>query len=82
MMNRGHESWHPNPEFYYQPGGGPMFDMGPYYLTALLIMLGKIRRLTGMASIAVPERTITSKPIGGNQNHRANARPCHRHHRV
>ncbi|HWE04498.1 MAG TPA: Gfo/Idh/MocA family oxidoreductase [Tepidisphaeraceae bacterium] len=65
MMNRGHETWHPNPDFYYQPGGGPMFDMGPYYLTALLFLLGPIRRIQGMASIAVPRRTITSQPRAG-----------------
>jgi predicted dehydrogenase len=67
MMNHGHESWHPNPEFYYEAGGGPMFDMGPYYLTALLFLLGKIRRLSGIASIAVPERTITSQPKAGKK---------------
>ncbi len=60
MMGRGHEHWHPSPEFYYQPGGGPMFDMGPYYLTALLQLLGPIKRVTGFASIAIPHRTITS----------------------
>ena len=67
MMNRGHESWHPSPEFYYQPGGGPMFDMGPYYLTTLLFLLGKIRRLSGMASTAIPEPLITSKPKTGSK---------------
>ena len=36
MLNHGHEGWHPQPDFYYQPGGGPLFDMGPYYLTALV----------------------------------------------
>src|SRR6185437_12789839 len=61
------ESWHPSPEFYYQPGGGPMFDMGPYYLTALLFMLGKITRLSGMAAIAIAERTITSQPQAGTK---------------
>ncbi len=65
MMGRGHETWHPSPEFYYAPGGGPMFDMGPYYLTALLNLLGPITRLTGSASIAIPERTITSQPKHG-----------------
>jgi predicted dehydrogenase len=64
-MSRGHESWHPSPEFYYERGGGPMFDMGPYYLTALFNLLGRPRRLTGAASIAVPERTITSQPKFG-----------------
>ena len=67
MMGRGHESWHPSPEFYYEPGGGPMFDMGPYYLTALLNLLGPIKRLTGAAGIAIPERTITSQPKQGKK---------------
>jgi predicted dehydrogenase len=61
MMSFGVETWHPNPEFYYQPGGGPMLDMGPYYLTALLNLLGPMKRISGMASIAVPERTITHR---------------------
>jgi predicted dehydrogenase len=65
MMCPGHESWHPSPEFYYEIGGGPMFDMGPYYLTALLNLLGPVRRITGMASIAIPRRTITSQPKTG-----------------
>jgi predicted dehydrogenase len=67
MMCRGHESWHPNPEFYYQQGGGPMLDMGPYYLTALLQLLGPVKKLTGSATIAIPERTITSQPKQGQK---------------
>lgn len=67
MMCPGHESWHPSPEFYYETGGGPMFDMGPYYLTALLNLLGPVRRLTGAASIAIAERTITSEPKAGTR---------------
>ncbi len=67
MMGRGHESWHPSPEFYYEPGGGPMFDMGPYYLTALMTLFGPIRRLSGAVSIALPERTITSQPKAGQR---------------
>lgn len=65
MMGHGHESWHPDPAFYYQPGGGPMFDMGPYYLTALVVLMGGVRRATGSARITFPERTITSKPKFG-----------------
>ncbi len=65
MISRGHEHWHPSPEFYYQPGGGPMFDMGPYYLTALLNLLGPAKRLSGMATVAIGERTITSEPKNG-----------------
>ncbi|MCZ8513663.1 Gfo/Idh/MocA family oxidoreductase [Paenibacillus filicis] len=65
MMGRGHEHWHPDPEFYYAKGGGPMFDMGPYYLTALVAMLGPIRRVTGSTKVTFPERTITSQPKFG-----------------
>lgn len=61
LMGHGPEHWHLDPDFYYQPGGGPMFDMGPYYLTALIAMMGPLRRVTGSTSIAFPERTITSK---------------------
>lgn len=67
MMGPGHERWHPNPSFFYQPGGGPMFDMGPYYLTALLNLLGPIRRYSGGATIAIGERTITSEPFRGEE---------------
>jgi predicted dehydrogenase len=67
MVCGGHESWHPAPEFYYQKGGGPMFDMGPYYLTALVALLGPMTRVTGSARISFPERTITSKPKYGQK---------------
>lgn len=67
MMGHGHESWHPDPEFYYKPGGGPMFDMGPYYLTALVSLIGPFRRVTGSAQIVFPERTITSQPKAGTR---------------
>lgn len=65
MLCHGHESWHPSPEYYYAKGGGPMFDMGPYYLTALVNMLGPIRRVTGSARVSFPTRTITSQPKAG-----------------
>ncbi|MCX5642962.1 MAG: Gfo/Idh/MocA family oxidoreductase [Candidatus Omnitrophica bacterium] len=65
MVCRGHESWHPNPGFYYQPGGGPMFDMGPYYLTALISLMGPVRRVTGSTKITFPKRIITSQPNYG-----------------
>jgi predicted dehydrogenase len=61
MPSHGPESWHPNPYFFYQVGGGPMFDMGPYYLTTLVTLLGPVRRVTGSARITFPERTITSQ---------------------
>jgi predicted dehydrogenase len=65
MLCHGHESWHPDPEFYYKPGGGPMFDMGPYYLTALVHLMGPVRRVTGSARASFAERTITSRPKTG-----------------
>jgi len=67
MMCHGHESWHPDPEFYYKVGGGPMFDMGPYYLTALVSLMGPIKRVTGSAQITFPERVITSQPKYGTR---------------
>ena len=65
MMGHGPESWHPDPEFFYKTGGGPMFDMGPYYLTALVSLLGPVDQLTGSATITFPQRTITSEPKRG-----------------
>src|SRR5699024_701479 len=67
MMNPGHERWHPNPNFFYQEGGGPMFDMGPYYLTALISLMGPIKRVTGSSRITFPERNITSQPKYGEK---------------
>ena len=57
MTTPGHERWHPAPEFYYQPGGGPLLDMGPYYLTALVTLLGPVRRVVGMSATPQPTRT-------------------------
>lgn len=67
MMSGGHESWHPDPAFYYAQGGGPMYDMGPYYLTALVQLLGPMHRVTGSASKAFEERLITSEPKNGEK---------------
>jgi predicted dehydrogenase len=59
MMCHGHEDWHPTPEFFYRAGGGPMFDMGPYYLTALIMLLGPIRSVSAMTKMSSPQRVIT-----------------------
>ena len=67
MTCRGHERWHPDPEFFYQHGGGPMFDMGPYYLTALVNLCGPVRRVTSSARISFAQRTITSQPKHGSK---------------
>lgn len=65
MLCHGHEGWHPDPGFYYKAGGGPMFDMGPYYLTAMISLMGPVKRVTGSARITFPERLITSQPKNG-----------------
>jgi len=65
MMCHGHESWHPDPGFYYDFGGGPMFDMGPYYLTALVSILGPVKKVAGGTKISFPTRTCTCKEKNG-----------------
>ncbi len=60
MTGHGHESWHPDPEFYYEEGGGPMLDMGPYYSTALINLLGPVKSVSGMSKKMFETRTITS----------------------
>lgn len=67
LLNHGPEDWHPDPAFFYQRGAGPMFDMGPYYLTALATLIGPVRRVTGSARTTFPERTVTSKPKYGTR---------------
>lgn len=66
FLARGPEGWHPNPEFFYKPGGGPMLDMGPYYLTALVTLLGPIARTTSISKPSFPTRTVGSGPLQGN----------------
>ena len=65
FMCPGHERWHPAPAFYYAAGGGPMLDMGPYYITALVNLLGPVARVAGITSRARAQRTITSEPLRG-----------------
>lgn len=60
MVTPGHEQWHPAPQFYYQQGGGPLYDMGPYYLTALVTLLGPVARVTGMSATPRTTRMILS----------------------
>ncbi len=60
ILIAGHESWHPNPDFYYQEGGGPVYDMGVYYLTALVNLLGPISRIDSAGGKAFSERVIGS----------------------
>jgi predicted dehydrogenase len=65
MVTPGHERWHPNPDFYYAPGGGPLFDMGPYYISALVTLLGPVQRVLGASSRSRDTRTIGSGPRQG-----------------
>lgn len=65
LMGHGHESWHPAPAFYYKKGGGPMFDMGPYYLTALVQLISPVKVVTAMTAAAFSARTVTSKNLFG-----------------
>lgn len=67
MATPGHERWHPNPDFYYQPGGGPLLDMGPYYVSALVTLLGPVVSVVGAASHTRSERTIGSGPRQGQK---------------
>jgi predicted dehydrogenase len=65
FASHGNEHWHPNPDFSYRHGGGPQFNLGPYYLTALVTLLGPVQRLAGNARISFPTRTIASQPRAG-----------------
>ena len=61
MLGHGMEHAHPDPQFYYQPGAGPLFDMGPYYLTMLINLLGSVRRVVAMSCTGYKERLITAE---------------------
>jgi predicted dehydrogenase len=65
MGSRGPDQWHPDPAFFFKVGAGPLFDMGPYYITALASLFGPVRRVTSSARVSYPERTIRSEPKRG-----------------
>ncbi|MGE4549183.1 MAG: Gfo/Idh/MocA family protein [Intestinibacillus sp.] len=65
VISHGHEWHHPSPDFFYQPGAGPLYDIGPYYMTALLALLGPVRRVCAMANRAEDVRTIPAGPQKG-----------------
>jgi predicted dehydrogenase len=67
MATPGHERWHHQPDFYYQPGGGPLLDMGPYYVTALIHLLGPIVAVTGAASRQRTSRVVGAGPRAGER---------------
>jgi predicted dehydrogenase len=65
VMSHGMEHWHPNPDFFFLPGGGPMLDLGPYYIANLINLIGPVRRVGALTSSASATRTITSEPRSG-----------------
>ena len=67
MMSRGPEAWHPNPHFFYQAGAGPMFDMGPYYITALVHLLGPVKEITAVTTKGFEERLATCEEHFGEK---------------
>ena len=75
FMCPGHERWHPNPGFYYLAGGGPMLDMGPYYVTDLVNLLGPVASVIGVATRTRSERLVTSEPLKGAAHPRRSRNP-------
>lgn len=67
IMSHGMEHWHPNPDFFFLPGGGPVLDMGPYYIGNLINLLGPVKRVAALASMASRTRTISSQPRAGQK---------------
>lgn len=67
MLTPGHERWHPEPEFYYRPGGGPLLDMGPYHITALVHLLGPVAAVQAASTRPRQSRTIGSGPRAGTE---------------
>lgn len=67
VMSHGMEHWHPNPDFFFQPGAGPVLDIGPYYITNFLQLIGPVKRVAALSSSASPYRTITSEPRAGEK---------------
>lgn len=65
VLGHGMESWHPNPEFFFKRGGGPIHDIGPYYVTQLVNLLGPVARVAAQASAGFATRTVTSEPLRG-----------------
>jgi predicted dehydrogenase len=67
VMSHGMEHWHPNPDFFFKPGGGPILDLGPYYIANLINLIGPVKRVVALTSMAQKSRTITSEPRAGQK---------------
>ena len=67
IMSHGMEHWHPNPDFFFKPGAGPVFDLGVYYITQLVNLIGPIKSISSLSGTATQERIITSEPRNGEK---------------
>ena len=67
LMNHGMEHWHPNPDFFFKPGAGPVLDVGVYYITQLVNLLGPVKKIFSISGTVEKERTITSQPRYGEK---------------
>lgn len=67
VMSHGMEHWHPNPDFFFQPGAGPVLDIGPYYITNLIQLIGPVKRVVSLATTTFKERTISNGPRNGEK---------------
>ncbi len=67
MLSGGPEAFHPHPEFLYRKGAGPLYDMGPYYVTAMAAMFGAVERVAGFTKHTYEKRTISGEERGGAQ---------------
>ncbi|MCO5732726.1 Gfo/Idh/MocA family protein [Rhizobium sp. SSA_523] len=65
VMSPGMEMWHPNPGFFFLAGGGPILDLGPYYIANLINLIGPVKRVAALTSMANTSRTVTSQPLAG-----------------
>ncbi len=67
LMSHGMEHWHPNPDFFFKPGAGPVFDLGVYYITQLINLIGPVKSISSASGTATQERIITSEPRNGEK---------------
>lgn len=66
MLGHGMEAWHPDPYFFFQPGAGPLFDVGVYYVQALASIVGPVSRVSALSSVSFLERIVGSGPKTGD----------------
>ena len=77
VMSHGMEHWHPNPDFFFRPGGGPVLDVGPYYITNLIQLIGPVRRVAALATASFPTRTIEPTVRARAKSYRSKRQPTY-----